>query len=62
MTYQNCRNGGSVELVKIIGGGHTWPGSPMERPRISKRIMGNTSRDINGSEMIWEYLQKHARD
>lgn len=41
----------SVELYKIIGGGHTWPGSPF--------TIGVTNRDFNASLMIWLFFRKY---
>jgi polyhydroxybutyrate depolymerase len=43
--------GSSVELYKIIGGGHTWPGSPF--------TIGVTNRDFNASLMIWLFFRKY---
>ncbi len=40
--------GVSVELLKITGGDHTWPGS----------IFGN--KDINGSLEIWKFFSKYS--
>lgn len=55
--YGDCRGQAEVQLIAVEGGGHTWPGSP-ERPRL-KRTVGKTSRDINASELIWEFFSSH---
>jgi len=49
--YSNGTNGASVELYKIIGGGHTWPGSPF--------VIGVTNQDFNASEKIWLFFRKY---
>ncbi len=49
--YSGGDNGSSVELYKIIGGGHTWPGSPF--------TIGVTNRDFNASLMIWLFFRKY---
>ncbi len=49
--YSGGTNGSSVELYKIIGGGHTWPGSPY--------IIGVTNQDFNASEKIWLFFRKY---
>jgi polyhydroxybutyrate depolymerase len=49
--YNNGTAGASVELYKIIGGGHTWPGSPY--------IVGVTNEDFNASEKIWLFFRKY---
>ncbi|MFY7780780.1 MAG: DUF1194 domain-containing protein, partial [Tagaea sp.] len=39
------RNGAVVEHFRIVGGGHTWPGSPF--------IIGVTNQDIKASVEVW---------
>lgn len=46
-TWQNGDQCVSIEHIKIINGGHTWPGS----------FFGN--QDINGSKEIWKFLSKY---
>ena len=51
--YNNGNNDSSVELYKIINGGHTWPGAAIP-------IVGtNTNQDINASERIWDFFNKY---
>jgi polyhydroxybutyrate depolymerase len=54
--YEGGRNGATVEFYKIIGGGHTWPGTLL--PTGS----GNTNRDFNASLAIWKFLSKYRLD
>lgn len=49
--YNGGTSGSSVELYKIIGGAHTWPGSPY--------IIGVTNEDFNASEKIWLFFRKY---
>jgi polyhydroxybutyrate depolymerase len=49
--YNGGDMGSSVEFYKIIGGGHTWPGSPY--------IIGVTNEDFNGSAEIWRFFRKY---
>jgi polyhydroxybutyrate depolymerase len=49
--YNGGVNGSSVELYKIIGGAHTWPGSPY--------IIAVTNEDFNASEKIWLFFRKY---
>lgn len=49
--YTGGDNGSSVELYKIIGGGHTWPGAPVNR--------GTTNRDFNASKEIWRFFSQY---
>jgi polyhydroxybutyrate depolymerase len=55
--YGSCKDNAQVMLLAVEGGGHAWPGAP-ERPKIA-RIVGRTSRDIDASEMIWEFFSRH---
>lgn len=49
--YTGGRNGSVVEHYRIIGGGHTWPGAPVN--------IGVTNRDINASQEIWRFLRPY---
>ena len=50
-TYENQVNNIEVELYKILGGGHTWPGAPV--------VIGPTNYDINASAIIWQFFNKY---
>ena len=43
-----------VVNIKVEGGGHTWPGSKQYLPR---GIVGNTNRDFNGCDEIWNFFK-----
>lgn len=43
-----------VAAIKVINGGHTWPGSRQNLPR---RLVGNTNHDFNGSDEIWSFFK-----
>ena len=49
--YNGGDMGSTVEFYKIIGGGHTWPGSPY--------IVGVTNEDFNASAEIWRFFRKY---
>lgn len=51
--YNGGWSGTSVELYKIIGGGHSWPGSIFNIPGI------NTNQDFNASKEIWRFFSQH---
>ncbi len=48
--YSNGKNGSSVELYKVIGGGHTWPGATVN--------IGVTNQDFNASKEIWRFFSQ----
>jgi polyhydroxybutyrate depolymerase len=54
----NRETGVSVVLYRVIGGGHTWPGS---RQHLPVSIVGHTNRDMDASEEIWRFFAVHAR-
>lgn len=49
--YLGGISGSSVELYKIIGGTHTWPGFPFGGV--------GTNLDINASKEIWRFFRKY---
>jgi polyhydroxybutyrate depolymerase len=51
-TYTGGANVSTVELYKIIGGGHTWPGAAVN--------IGVTNQDINASKEIWRFFSKYS--
>ncbi len=53
--YRRCRQGVEVVLYEIEGGGHTWPSGPRYLPEF---IVGRTSRDMDGAEVIWNFFKE----
>ncbi len=53
--YTGGTNGSSVELYKIIGGGHTWPGAAF-----LVTANGNTNLDFNASKEIWRFFSQYS--
>lgn len=49
--YTGGNLGSSVELFKITGGEHTWPGAPF--------TIGVTNQDISASKEIWRFFNKY---
>ena len=49
--YDEGDNGVTVEHFKVIGGGHTWPGTAFGSP--------GTNYDINASVEIWKFFSKY---
>jgi polyhydroxybutyrate depolymerase len=54
-TWGNCHEGADVVLYTVEGGGHSWPGSDM-LPQL-----GITTKDINATDVIWEFFAAHPR-
>jgi polyhydroxybutyrate depolymerase len=55
--FINGRNNCEVILYTIKGGGHTWPGGYQY---LGKWIIGKTCRDINATDIIWEFFEIHS--
>jgi len=55
-TYGGGTQGTEVVLVRIEGGGHTWPGMV---PMVS--FIGKSTTDISANNLIWEFFQKHPK-
>ena len=53
-TYGPGKDKTEVVLVKIDGGGHTWPGMV---PPVS--LLGKSALDISANTLIWEFFEKH---
>lgn len=52
--YTGGTDNADVIFYKVIGGGHTWPGAIFSIPA------GNTNRDFNASQVIWEFFKDEA--
>ena len=50
--YPNGDNGSTVEFYKVLGGGHTWPGSPF--------VIGVTNQDFNACKEIWRFFSQYT--
>jgi polyhydroxybutyrate depolymerase len=57
-TYSSCAGGSEVQGYVVNGGGHTWPGSVQYLPAA---FVGKTTRNLDASSVIWEFLAKHER-
>ena len=49
--YENSDNGITTEHMKVIGGGHTWPGSVLNT--------AGTNQDIDASMEIWLFFSRY---
>lgn len=56
----SCPGGNDVELYRISGGGHAWPGSVFSK-RISSAI-GRVTFSITADKIIWNFFKAHPLD
>ena len=57
-TYYKCKDRTRVSLIRIDGGGHTWPGGAQYLPKL---IVGNVCKDFKATEVIWEFFKKQMQ-
>jgi polyhydroxybutyrate depolymerase len=57
VTYVGCAGGSEVQGYIVKGGGHTWPGGMQYLPAA---LIGKTTQDLDGSEVIGEFLSHHV--
>jgi polyhydroxybutyrate depolymerase len=53
-TYTPCDDETEVVLLRVVNGGHTWPGAT------GNSGIGNTNRDISASEEIWSFVSRFS--
>ena len=56
--WRGGRNGSEVQLLRIIGGGHTWPGANTNPPFPAQSSTRPTNQDISASVEIWRFLRR----
>ena len=56
IVYSGCDGNGDVEMYRIDGGGHTWPGGwQYRRPA----LIGPTNRDVVATAVVWAFFAAH---
>lgn len=55
IVYPNLENPHlKVELLKVFGGGHTWPGGHQYLP---KKLIGRVTKDFNAADELWGFFK-----
>lgn len=54
--WSSCADGTVVELYKIEGGGHSWPGGQR-----MARILDAPSNALNATQVAWDFFAAHPR-
>ncbi len=54
-----CPATGTVELYRVVGGGHTWPGSEFSAG--IGDLVGATTMSISANEVLWAFFRAHPR-
>lgn len=58
LRFAPCRSGAEVELWRLTGAGHGWPGSEGE---LSERLIGPATRVISAAEEVWRFVSRFER-
>jgi len=56
--YPGGRDGSEVTLVRLDGGGHTWPGGAQYLPQL---LIGRVCRDFDATVLIWDFFKTHPK-
>lgn len=61
LTFGNCRDGTEVVFYGIEGGGHTWPGSPVDLSALGINALGPGSNEANATALMLDFFDRHRR-
>ena len=53
----SCPHNATVELYRITGGGHAWPGSVASKGIQS--VIGKVTFAISANQIIWRFFRAH---
>lgn len=56
--YTGCADGASVELYRVTGEGHEWPGGPPLPKRLTRQL-GPQSDAVDANSVIWAFFHTH---
>jgi len=54
--FSGCGGGADVVFYRLEGAGHTWPGG---KQYLAPLLVGTTNRDIDASELLWQFFAAH---
>ncbi len=57
--FVGCANGVPMSFFEIVGGGHTWPGSPLASVL---KPFGRTTDTVNATTDGWAFMKAHSLD
>ena len=58
-TVDRLDYGCDVELYRVAGGGHTWPGSAFDAA--IGDVVGPVDLSVSANEVMWAFFQAHPR-
>jgi len=57
VVWPDCPVTGAVELYRVLGGGHTWPGAAA----VGADRLGPTTASIDATKLVLDFFDAHAR-
>jgi polyhydroxybutyrate depolymerase len=58
LSFGGCRDGASVELIRLTGAGHVWPGGQRD---FLVRLLGPGTAVIDANQELWRFFARFAR-
>jgi polyhydroxybutyrate depolymerase len=55
--WPDCPSKGAVQLYRVVGGGHTWPGAVA----VQSERLGATTSSIDATGLMLDYVDRHPR-
>lgn len=52
LDYRNCQASSAIQYLRVINGGHTWPGAPPGSG------LGTTTENLDASVAIWDFFSQ----
>ncbi|CAE8617724.1 unnamed protein product, partial [Polarella glacialis] len=53
---EGCKDQADVFLIKVVGGGHTWPGCAWDKP---KSFLGTCNKEVSANQLILDFFREH---
>jgi polyhydroxybutyrate depolymerase len=57
LVWPGCAERGAVQLYRVVGGGHTWPGAIA----VQAERLGSTTSSIDATKLVLDYFDRHPR-
>lgn len=58
--WSDCTANADVDYYRVIGGGHTWPGTQKIIADAIEPTLGRTSQTVAASQQMWEFFKDYS--
>lgn len=59
-TWATCTNNAAIDFATIVGGGHTWPGSPLATSELAEQYLGPTTATVSANAAMWQFFSRYS--